>query len=728
MNHYAIAGFFTFLSNAILGVVVYFKNPKKNVNCLFSLFSISVAIYGFGFYRQAIALTDAQEMFVIRILLGGTILIPAFFIHLVYAVLEKKLSSKSVFCIYLTAGMLEIINFSTNWLARDPIPKFGFRYLFQAGILYPLLALYFAICVVKGAWQLFHGYRSVTGLKRNQLKYIFFSTLIGFGGGSAGFALGYNAELYPLNPFGAYCVPLYCVIFAYAIIKYHLMDIRIFTLRGLVFGIVYAAVLGIPLGLVKLGKLWLKTIFGEGWFWLPIFILFGLATLGPIIYNYIRRKAEDAILKEEHRYQSILRKFSATMTLVKDLNQLLKLIVYRVNKTVKVKFSSIYLADNLQSGFVQKFIYTSAGFSPEIAKEISYNSRLNQYLKTRSKPALIEELNVEIKDEINLKTGFIIPCFIHQQLLGFLVLGQKTSGQVWSEGDIRVFEVLASQAGLAIENSLFLEESQKNQAQLFATERMASLGTMAGGMTHQINNRFHVIALASCDALDTLKLIGIDNCSFEMQDSLKSVQHALEAIIKNTEHGGKIVNDFLNFSQPERTQKEAKIFDITEPLQRAIEMLKIKTALDEGIIVQEIQPNLPLIEGNFVLLQDCFFNLLNNDMDAISLKKKAINDKQLPSLPEGYKGKIIIRIYKIDSHLIVQFHDNGIGMTKDTQKKIFVPFFTTKATSIKGTGLGLFVIQKIIASHRGEISVESCYGEGTTFTIKLPVNQQMKER
>lgn len=724
MNIYAISGLINALMCSILGLLVYSKNKHGILNKKYALFCFFVAFWSYGYFFWQISGTKQAALFWCRVLMAGTIFIPVSFLHFTLILLEIYEKRKAIVKFgYAIFSIFLIFDF-TPFFVKDVTPKLFFNFWPSAGSVFlPFLSLWLLYCIYP-CYLLFKNYRIFTGVKRNQIKYVLIGIIIGYVSGSTNYFLWYDI---PIPPFGNFIVPLFVGLMAYAIIKYRLMDIRIFTLRGLVFGIVYAMVLGIPLGLVKWGKPWLKTIFGQEWFWLPIFILFGLATLGPIIYNYIRRRAEDVMLKEEHRYQSILHKFSVTMTLVKNLNQLLKLIVYRVNKTVKVKFSCIYLADNIQSKFIQKFIYTSRGFSPEIDKEISYNTRLITYLKTRHKPILIEELSKDIREEINLKTGFIVPCFIHQQLLGFLVLGQKSSGHVWTAGDIEVFEVLANQAGLAIENSLFFEESQKNQAQLFATERMASLGTMAGGMTHQINNRFHVIALAASDAIDTLKLMSIDNCSSDVQDSLKSIQHALEAITKNTEHGGKIVNDFLNFSQPDRRQKEIKEFAITEPLERAIEMLKIKTALDEGIITQEIQPDLPLIEGNFVLLQDCFFNLLSNDVDAISLKENAIKNKQFSSLLEGYKGKIVIRIYKINSHLIVQFHDNGIGMTKDTQRKIFVPFFTTKATSIKGTGLGLFVIQKIIATHQGEINVDSNYGQGTTFTIKLPISQQKKE-
>lgn len=725
MLYYPISGFINAITSLVLALMAIHHNPRARLNRVFAYFSLSVSFWSWCYFFWQISNNYTTALFWSRALMLGAIFVAPTIFHLSVILTGQNDKYRDKIRVwYGIFSIFALLDF-TSFFVKDVRPRLFFPYWPSPGIIYTPFLILWGYLSYYSLILMFKVHKKLSPMQCNQVKYVLLGAAIGILAGSTNYFLWYDI---PIPPVGNILVSVYVVMVFYAIVKYRLMDIRIFALRGLVFGIVYAAVLGIPLGLVKWGRLWLKTILGEEWFWLPVFILFGLATMGPFIYNYIRRRAEDAILKEERRYQGILRKFSLTMTLVKNLDQLLKLIVYRVNKTVKVKLSSIYLADNLQSRFSQKFIYAGTGFSPEIAKEIPYNSMLVTYLKTRHKPVLLEELSAEIKDEINLNTGFIVPCFVHQQLLGFLILGQKLSGKVWSEGDIGVFEVLANQASLAIENTIFLEELQKNQAQLFVRERMASLGTMAGGMTHQINNRFHAISMATDDALDTLKLTDAEKSSKEeVKNNLELIRHALEAIVRNTACGGKIVNDFLDFSQPDARQKETKEFEVTEPLERAIEMLKIKSAVPDEIFIREIQPNLTQIHGDLVLLQDSFFNLLNNGIDAIKLKEKAKKNGQPPFSAEGYKGRIVIRVYQIESHIVIQFSDNGMGMTEQTQRKIFVPFFTTKATSIKGTGLGLFVIEKIINSHAGEITMESRYGEGTTFTIRLPLCPDKKE-
>ena len=210
---------------------------------------------------------------------------------------------------------------------------------------------------------------------------------------------------------------------------------------------------------------------------------------------------------------------------------------------------------------------------------------------------------------------------------------------------------------------------------------------------------------------------------------MKEARYALERIAENAKHGGKIVNDFLNFSQPDRLQKQAKEFKLTETLERAIEMTRIKTSFPQDTIEKVIADDLPLFHGDFVLIQDVFFNLIDNAIDAIKRREQAIQEKHVAfeGAEGAYKGRIKVTMRQDNGTIIIQIADNGIGMNDEAKKKMFVPFFTTKATAAKGTGLGLFVIEKIITAHKGKIKIDSEYGQGTSFIITLPITQKKEE-
>jgi len=448
------------------------------------------------------------------------------------------------------------------------------------------------------------------------------------------------------------------------------------------------------------------------------------ALCGCALYWYLLRRLEKTRLRDQRRYQTILRKLSATLSLIKDLDQLLKLIVYRVGRAVRVEFACIYLIQDSHGVYAQKFCYAKRKGPLPLPPQITDTHELIALLKVKHSPVLTEELTASIIKEFDIGRGLLVPAFVRGHLLGFIILGPKRSRAGYTHEDAVVFGILANQLALSIENTDFLTESQKIQAQLFAAERMTSLGTMAGGMSHQLNNRFHVIALAASDSLDTLKgIAGAYPADEALQKTFGLVMHALERIQENTRHGGKIVNDFLNFSHPDRVKAEAREFDICGPLERAIEMVTIKTAIPPGLIRKEIEPGLPLIEGNYVLLQDVFYNFLDNALDAIERKAVSLKSSR-PETADQFRGAIDIRIRRCASRLEVVIRDNGIGVTEGEKEKLFVPFFTSKPTSAKGEGLGLFVIQKIIIAHQGTLSVDSTPGEGAAFTMRLPLTQK----
>lgn len=588
----------------------------------------------------------------------------------------------------------------------------------DGGILYPFLILSFLVYTLLGLYLLLKGCFISTGNKRNQLKYLFSGSLLGYIFGVSCFLPVYDITIFPY-PIGSYAICVYVFITTYAIVKYRLMDINLALTRVGIFGIVYTLVLGIPF--------WVGFRFlGKGLWVLPVSIMAVFATLGPFIFMYLRQRAESILLKDQHRYQGILRKLSATLTLVKDLNRLLKLVVLRGARAVKVDFACVYLTEK-DTKLIQKYPYTIKGFFPDFPRELSFDSSLVRYVTSKRKPIFAEEVST-LSDGFNLKTGLIVPSFVRKRLLGFLLLGPKASGAIYTQEDANMFGILTNQLALAIENSQFIDEHERTQAELFSRERMASLGTMAGGMTHQINNRFNAITMATSDTIDTLEFIDLENNSKdELKEYLQQIKHALARIQENALRGGKLVNDFLNFSQPDRLQKEAKLFNLPEPLERGIEMARIKTAFPDDTIEKHFQEGRLLVKGSFVMIQDAFFNINDNAIDALDKKGKAIKNKEL-TLPEGgYKGKVAIRMYREDPWVVSKIQDNGIGMTKEQIEKVFTPFFTTKATAVKGTGLGLFVIWKIVEHHKGTIEVESEYGKGTTFTIKLPLAKEGEE-
>ncbi|MBU1148409.1 MAG: HAMP domain-containing histidine kinase, partial [Candidatus Omnitrophica bacterium] len=205
---------------------------------------------------------------------------------------------------------------------------------------------------------------------------------------------------------------------------------------------------------------------------------------------------------------------------------------------------------------------------------------------------------------------------------------------------------------------------------------------------------------------------------------LKDVKSTLELIDKEVYKGKEITSAILKRA---KAKVEFQKVDVCKLIENAYRLVLISHSRSGVGGFKEpkfkLKPlnDIPLIFGSEALLQDCFYNLIDNAFDAIgdALKEKSGIMTQ---------GEVIVDLKREDNALTIQVKDNGIGITKENQRKLFTPYFTTKATSNKGSGLGLYVIRDFVEMHGGLIRCESEYGKSTTFIVRLPIEKRKKKR
>jgi len=243
-----------------------------------------------------------------------------------------------------------------------------------------------------------------------------------------------------------------------------------------------------------------------------------------------------------------------------------------------------------------------------------------------------------------------------------------------------------------------LTERKKLENQLLQSQKLESIGTLAGGVAHNFNNLLLVI-------LNSLQ---------EIQERLKQdpeLEFNLELIRKSAEQAKELTQQLLSFSRKKSSQKRpVKINEVIKEIGKLLG----KTIHKNIEIQTELEENLPLILGDPALLQQALLNLGVNARDAMPhggiLRFEAHRKKIQTKFGELIPGEYI--------EIVVE--DTGIGIPGEIKEHIFEPFFTTKGLE-KGTGLGLATVYGIVRNHRGEIFVESEPGQGARFTILLPV-------
>ncbi|MBF0515948.1 MAG: PAS domain S-box protein [Nitrospirae bacterium] len=243
----------------------------------------------------------------------------------------------------------------------------------------------------------------------------------------------------------------------------------------------------------------------------------------------------------------------------------------------------------------------------------------------------------------------------------------------------------------------FEEETRRIQVKMLTSSKMATLGEIATGIAHEINQPLTYISSFIQGLLYDVKngRLNIDDAVNDARTSYKQVARIVD-----------IIQHLRTFGR--RDDIEMRLINIETVIDNTMLLMGERIRLSNITLIRNIDKGIPNFLGNANQLEQVFINLLQNAIDAF---------------PSG-KADAVIRINARHSvrkkTIILKFYDNGCGINKDIIDKIFEPFYTTKEVG-KGTGLGLSIVYGIISEHNGTILCESPSGKGTVFTISIPV-------
>ena len=295
-------------------------------------------------------------------------------------------------------------------------------------------------------------------------------------------------------------------------------------------------------------------------------------------------------------------------------------------------------------------------------------------------------------------------------------------------------ELLATNTQLKTEieeRKRITKELKNKQKQLLQSEKLASIGQLAAGVAHEINNPMNYIinnidtlkdyinvlqdiiknyedleqAIGEQDLLkqsDTIKAISAIKTKQDLAFIREDIPKLLSSTLEGSERIVDIVQSLTTFSRQEKDELEDA--DINQILESTLKITHNETKY-KCDIKKMLQP-LPKIPCHPGELKQVFINLIVN-------AAHAIEEKGTITLSTSHEG----------DYIIIKISDTGHGIAKDNLDKLFLPFFTTKSEG-KGTGLGLSISYGIIESHHGSIKVESEIGQGTSFIIKLPTEHK----
>ena len=428
-------------------------------------------------------------------------------------------------------------------------------------------------------------------------------------------------------------------------------------------------------------------------------------------YPHSFSKSEEEMLTTVANQAAICIENSGLMETL-DIDEILRLVLEGVTKNIGFDRARLYLVNERMNLLECRM---AVGIDEERIKGITLRLDPEDSIVARSifeKQSFIipdaskdPRVNPVLKEKFNLHSLVVIPLFAKEKALGAIAADFVEPNKNITKEALESVMVFAQQAGLAIHNAFMYQELKtfsqqmeekiqkttadlrKTEAQLIRSEKLAALGQLAAGFAHEIRNPLTSINI-------------LIHSMREKPPSGDSYKEDFKVIEEEIHRINEIVDQFLRFAKPAPPLLEKT--EVSSIFEETLQLLRPQIEKQLIVVEKEFQP-LPIILIDREQMKQAILNLLLNAIQAMPgaghLTLKGQNSED---------GQWI--------HLSIQ--DSGVGIPGEDMNKLFDPFFSTKEG---GIGLGLSIAHRIIDQHHGKIEVESTPGEGTLFTVWLPV-------
>jgi signal transduction histidine kinase len=754
-GYYQLGALFTAALNFFLFWLVFTRGRSQVLIQKFIFYSSAIIFWAIFVLLATTVRSPEAALFFSQLCHAGAVLIPIFFLHFIYAYIGDTTHALASRVFNVVAGIfIAVIFFAPKLFFNGVSPKFGFPYFPNNGPLYSAWFLFFGIVVAFAQFRLFIAGLSFEKSKKKQAFFFFVANLVGYLGGIGCFLPVYSLNVFPF-PYGPFGVALFSLVTTYAILRHKFLDIE----KLLQNTVIFAGLLGFVLSVSLLGTFFIQDVLNKyfglesGWSRVLslLVIVFGFEPARKLLINL----TDKFLFQKKYDYHKLLKDASRGMSKIESLEHLLGLVVHFITMRMRVKNAAVLSREGTSDQF--HLVY-QRGFDKQfLTLTIYQNDPLIHYLETHKEAVDIERIKEQaesssyrpsksdhefdylaIRERMNqLQASCCVPSFLGSELRNILMLGEKKSGEYYSNEDLNLLYTLAQESSIAIENARLYDEAvrktielerineqlersktllikaleeaegankqlQDTQAQLIHEQKMATLGRLAASVGHEVNNPLTILSMNVSRVIlkhrkhPDMKVTEILDVFDKMEkniERIKAVVNTLTGLLKKSEKG------------------KFEALSLKLILEETLPLVQFQTYLDNlsGTEVDfNVPGNVPLIRGDLERLQEVFLNLFINAYHAMAGKRHR-------------KIGVIAEIDPKDPNMVaVHFKDNGSGMTEEIMKKVFNYGFTTKAPG-KGSGLGLYMCKYIIELHGGTITVASKVGEGTTFTLTLPI-------
>lgn len=705
MNIHAIPTLIASLYSIILGSFVILKNKRSYPNLAFFVFLLSTFFWQGGTALTLLSKEPAMALLCTRLAFFGIALIPVTTYHFVASFL--KIEHKKIVSIGYLISLLFFFPLVWTSYIFDGVYEYSWGYWYKAGSVHPFFLGYFIFFMLLSFYKLYVQYKKEdVPIERNRKKYLFFGLMIAYIG-SVDYIPTYGITFYP---FGWLPFMIFLSMAFYAIVRYRLMDINFVFKKTMAYSLSAGLLTGLFVVLILTATQLFSTFAHVDSFKISVVAALAIA----LLFNPIRIKIQTLIdklfYKKTYDYYATVRKVSHELASIFYLKKVYDFIGDAVFSTLGLR--NIYLLTAVPYESYKVVYHTSYAGTEGKKGGLPVKGRDNgteENTMIDDDSAVVRLLNatkdIIIKDELpavektigykgierikdNLKPfkgEAVVPVFVDAKLMLLMILGEKLSGDVFTNEDINLLNTISNQTAIAIKNTQLYAEKVRS-------ERLASIGMMSATFAHEIKNP--LTSIKTFAQLITEKFSDVD-----FRENFSKI------VIKSVQQIDGLITDLLDYSS-DRMFIGMNSLNITEVVDRTIDEVKTTLAFEnKNINIEKKYKDVKIdVLGDENKLRQAFINIITNSCQAIP---KSCND-----------GTLSVTINPNRENVNISITDNGEGISLEDIPKMFEPFFSTKTL---GVGLGLAITKKIIETHGGKIAVASKLKEGTTFTVTLPV-------
>lgn len=729
--------------NLFLGFFVFSKDSTSRINRSFLCVTIYIVIWAISNYLADISITTNNATFWTRTtFLSSTFLVWYLYIFSVHFPKNNIINRNKL--IFLTIPLIVMIILSySNIIVKVAIHlDWGAQVIFGN---YPyLFTVYFISFIFSAIWNFINNYRVTRGINRSQLIYVIYgigiTALMSF---LLSFIIPLLFNYQGLTKYSPYSTIIFICFTAYSILAHHLFDIRVIIKKTLV----YSGLLFFTLGTYATIVFLLAQVFGgttsltvAGL--LPNFVAALAIAIGfEPVRHWLSEFTDRWLFKGEYNSQEVLKELSEMLSGVIDLDEALVLMMKIITHAMRIDKSAAFVlrksdlgsSESKSADLAEIKIEPHSEFEVKHVKTIGYSTEqgrlialiqpvIDYFEVNKHLPIIVDELSDDTcrgEKECNnmqtslkqLKAALVFPVMVKSELpvlanangsdnlksalkdkehlIGLLVLGHKLSGDMFSQDDLNLLEIVVKQTAAAVEKARFYEEDQMK--------------------TEFVNIASHELLTPTAAMKGYLSMI-LDEGMGKVD---KQARGYLEKVANSAQRLGDLVQDLLNVSRIEqgRIKIEPISMDLVDLTKQIIDELMPKVN-EKNLKIEFIYPkksdNMNVI-ADPERVHQILVNLIGN------------------AIKYSNSGTIKGQIYKNQKQMVVDIADNGIGIKLEDQKHLFEKFYrasnTDQAINSSGTGLGLYISKKITELMGGKIWFESEVGKGSTFHMSLPAKK-----